>query len=207
MRVVVFGATGTIGEALVPVLAREHDVVAVSRARAGRAAPTGSPGRAPTRATQRPCARRWRAPTSPTTSCTRSARATSSERDRTAAETVAREASSRGLCADRLPGRPRRRLPRSLAAPAQPHRDGPRAGLGQRARDDAASRDGRRRRQRGLRDDPGARRPPPRDDLPALGLDADAADRPRRRRPLPRRRLRPRAVPRAASSTSAAPTS
>ena len=31
MRVVVFGATGTIGTALVPVLAREHDVVAVSR--------------------------------------------------------------------------------------------------------------------------------------------------------------------------------
>jgi uncharacterized protein YbjT (DUF2867 family) len=32
VRVVVFGATGTIGGALVPVLAREHDVVAVSRA-------------------------------------------------------------------------------------------------------------------------------------------------------------------------------
>ena len=31
MRVVIFGATGTIGKALVPVLARDHDVVAVSR--------------------------------------------------------------------------------------------------------------------------------------------------------------------------------
>ena len=31
MNVVVFGATGTIGQALVPVLARDHDVVAVSR--------------------------------------------------------------------------------------------------------------------------------------------------------------------------------
>jgi uncharacterized protein YbjT (DUF2867 family) len=31
MRVVVFGATGTIGTALVPVLARAHDVIAVSR--------------------------------------------------------------------------------------------------------------------------------------------------------------------------------
>ena len=31
MRVVVFGATGTIGTALLPLLAREHDVVAVSR--------------------------------------------------------------------------------------------------------------------------------------------------------------------------------
>ncbi len=31
MNVVVFGATGTIGTALVPVLARDHDVVAVSR--------------------------------------------------------------------------------------------------------------------------------------------------------------------------------
>ena len=39
MRVVVFGATGTIGTALVPVLARDHDVTAVSRherANAGR---------------------------------------------------------------------------------------------------------------------------------------------------------------------------
>ena len=31
MRVVVFGATGTIGRELLPVLARDHDVVAVSR--------------------------------------------------------------------------------------------------------------------------------------------------------------------------------
>ncbi len=31
MRVVVFGATGTIGRALLPVLAREHEIVAVSR--------------------------------------------------------------------------------------------------------------------------------------------------------------------------------
>ena len=36
MRVVVFGATGTIGRALVPVLAREHEVAAVSRQRARR---------------------------------------------------------------------------------------------------------------------------------------------------------------------------
>jgi uncharacterized protein YbjT (DUF2867 family) len=31
VKVVVFGATGTVGTALIPVLAREHDVVAVSR--------------------------------------------------------------------------------------------------------------------------------------------------------------------------------
>ena len=31
MKVTVFGATGTIGRALVPELAREHDVTAVSR--------------------------------------------------------------------------------------------------------------------------------------------------------------------------------
>ena len=41
MRVVVFGASGTIGRALLPALDREHEVVAVSRrpraARSGRA--------------------------------------------------------------------------------------------------------------------------------------------------------------------------
>ena len=181
MKVVVFGATGTIGQALVPVLAREHDVVAVSRSGAPRRR-AASRGRAPTRPTPRRCAPRSRAPTSPTTSCTRSDRPTSSERDREAAETVAREASARGPAADRLPRRPRRRLARSLAAPAQPHRDRRGARIRQRAGDDAARRDGRRRRQRGVRDDPRARRPPARDDLPALGLDADAADRARRRR-------------------------
>ena len=31
MRVVVFGASGTIGRALLPALDREHEVVAVSR--------------------------------------------------------------------------------------------------------------------------------------------------------------------------------
>ena len=31
MKVAVFGATGTIGAALLPVLARSHDVVALSR--------------------------------------------------------------------------------------------------------------------------------------------------------------------------------
>ena len=37
MKVVVFGATGTVGSALIPVLAREHDVVAVSRGGGGAA--------------------------------------------------------------------------------------------------------------------------------------------------------------------------
>ena len=31
MKVAVFGATGTIGTALLPALARSHDVVALSR--------------------------------------------------------------------------------------------------------------------------------------------------------------------------------
>jgi uncharacterized protein YbjT (DUF2867 family) len=43
MRVVVFGATGTIGKALLPALAREHEVVGVSRSsRPGAAAPTAA---------------------------------------------------------------------------------------------------------------------------------------------------------------------
>ena len=44
MRIAVFGATGTIGSALVPALAREHDVVSVSRRapRSGAAAWVGA---------------------------------------------------------------------------------------------------------------------------------------------------------------------
>ena len=73
-----------------------------------------------------------------------------------------------------------------------------------RARDDAPGRGRRRPRQRGLRDGRLPRRPAASDDRPTLGLDAHAADRPRRRRALPDRRRatnRRRSVP---ASTSAA---
>ena len=194
MKVVVFGATGTIGEALVPVLAREHDVVAVSRSerpaegavawKRADATDGGVGARGPRRRRRRllprPLARlaRFRAP-----------RPRRSRDGRT-------RGGGGGHPPDRLPGRARRRLARALAAPAQPHRDRSRARLGQRAGDHAARRHGRRRRQRGVRDDSRARRSPARDDLPALGLDADPAHRARRRRRVPRGGLRPRGVPR-----------
>ena len=78
MRVVVFGATGTIGTALVPVLARDHDV---DRRLAPRARQRG---RRDLGARRRDRRRRRCAPRSPartwrTTSSTRSARPTSSD--------------------------------------------------------------------------------------------------------------------------------
>ena len=96
MRVVVFGATGTIGAALVPVLAREHDVVAVSR----RARPAAGDGV------------EWVRADASDASSVRAALEGADvayylvhslgsgdfeRRDRTAAETVAREASAAGL--------------------------------------------------------------------------------------------------------------
>ena len=92
MRVVVFGATGTIGQALVPVLAETHEVVAVSRTqrrRRGRR-DVGQGGR---RAMPRRCAPPSPAPTSSTTSCTRSASSDFERRDREAA----RDGRARGL--------------------------------------------------------------------------------------------------------------
>ncbi len=53
MRVTVFGATGTVGQALLPLLA-DHEVVAVSRPRVRRTASAGPAADASTaRASQR----------------------------------------------------------------------------------------------------------------------------------------------------------
>ena len=96
MRVVVFGATGTIGEALVPVLAREHDVVAVSR----RERPSGGDGVTWTRADAGDAGsvRAALAGADVAYYLVHSLGSGDFERrDRTAAETVAHEASSAGL--------------------------------------------------------------------------------------------------------------
>ena len=96
MRVVVFGATGTIGRALVPVLAREHDVVAVSR----HAMPEGAHGVAWARADAGD-ATSVRAALEGADVANYLVHSLGSgdfeQRDRMAAETVAREASSAGL--------------------------------------------------------------------------------------------------------------
>ena len=75
VRIAVLGATGTVGRALLPLLADEHDLVAVSRrAPSDERASTGRP---PTRRTGRPCGGSWRESTSSTTSSIRSALPTS----------------------------------------------------------------------------------------------------------------------------------
>ena len=111
----------------------------------------------------------------------------------------------RGRAPDRLPRRARRRGARPLRAPPQPGRDGSAARGGLRPGDHATGGDDRRSRQRRVRDDPSARRPPARDDLPALGARRDAAGRARRRRALPGGRRRAARRPSARRTTWAAP--
>jgi uncharacterized protein YbjT (DUF2867 family) len=95
MRVVVFGATGTIGRALVPVLARDHDVVAVSR----RDRPDGAGITwVQADATDAESVRAALAGADVAYYLVHSLGSSDFEqRDRLAAETVAREASSAGL--------------------------------------------------------------------------------------------------------------
>jgi uncharacterized protein YbjT (DUF2867 family) len=96
MRVVVFGATGTIGQALVPVLARTHDVVAISRhARPGEG---GDVTWARADATDAGSVRTALAGADVAYYLVHSLGSSDFEqRDRTAAETVASEASAAGL--------------------------------------------------------------------------------------------------------------
>lgn len=95
MRVVVFGATGTIGTALLPILAREHDVVAVSRnARPG----AGGVSWARADATDPEAVRAALAGADVAYYLVHSLGSSDFERrDRVAAATVAAEASSAGL--------------------------------------------------------------------------------------------------------------
>ena len=119
MKVTVFGATGVVGRALLPLLA-EHEVTAVSRS-----------------ARDEPGAR-WVVADAATGEgvaaaledadvayyLVHSLGARDFERqDREAAEKVAREAASCRRAADRLPRRARRGRARRVAAPAQPPRD------------------------------------------------------------------------------------
>ena len=127
------------------------------------------------------------------------------EQDRAAAETVAREAADAGvrqivylggLGADDPDASPHLRSRRET---------GERLAVRGRAGDDAARGDDRRQGQRRVRDDPRPRQAAAGDDHPELGLDADAADRARRRRPLPGRRLRQRGRRTARATTTAGP--
>ena len=151
--VAVLGATGFVGRALVPELARAgttSSAVSRSGTRADRRRGAGRRRRRGRRRAGRAArSTAWR---SSTTSSTRSARADFADLDRRAAENVAREAERAGvrqivylggLGDDRadLSAHLRSRL-----------RDGGRARVGLRSGDDAARRGRRRPRQRGVRD-------------------------------------------------------
>ena len=175
MRVVVVGATGTIGRPLVRALSAEHEVVGVARKPPATiddevewiAADATEPPR---------CAAHSMGPRSCTTWSTRSGAATS-RRSIGPPRTLSwlappREARGRSFTSvDSAKGRP------SFAAPAQQGRDrsDPEGGIS--PGDHAAGSDDRRCRERGVRDDPRPRRAAAGDDLPALGLGRDPADR------------------------------
>ena len=96
VRVTVFGATGVVGRALLPLLTDEHEVVAVSR----EPRDTGDGIRwvaADVDLRRGRRGRRSTAQTSPTTSFTRSARATSSSRTVKRPETSRDEAARAGV--------------------------------------------------------------------------------------------------------------
>jgi uncharacterized protein YbjT (DUF2867 family) len=96
MRVVVFGATGTVGRALLPVLSDAHEVVAVSRR--SQASPTDGIEWVRADATDGGAVRIALAGADVTYYLVHSLGAHDfEERDRVAAETVAREASAAGV--------------------------------------------------------------------------------------------------------------
>ena len=145
MRVVVFGATGSSARRSCRCWR------ASTMSSPSRAANAGRNGRCQLGARRcdrrrPPCARRSRAPTSPTTSCTRSARRDFAELDRGRRDRRPR-GRARGRVPDRLPRRARRRLGpisrRTCAAASKRRRA---LASGQRPRDDAPRRDGRRAR-------------------------------------------------------------
>ena len=201
VKVAVFGATGVIGQALLPLLAGEHDVVAVSRG--PRDEPSG------VRWVEADVASGEGVPAALEGAdvayyLVHSLGARDFERqDREAAANVAREAASAGVQQIVYLGGLGGDDPDASAHLRSRRETGERLAAGRRAGDDAARRDGRRQGQRRLRDDPRPREAAAGDDHAELGLDADAADRARRRRALSRRSRRQRRGASARPSTPA----
>ena len=195
LTVLVTGATGFIGRRLVPELVeRGHDrpgddPPARGVRRSGRARGRRRPRRrlAHRRAQGRGCRDLPRA-------LPRRPRLRAQGR-RGGADLRAGRCRGRGL-ADRLHGRARRRRREPLPAPAFAPRGRGAARRGGSPGHRAAGRDRRRRGRHLLGADPPAGQEPAGDGGPALGLDADPADRGRRRHPLPRRRDRQGGGPR-----------
>ena len=189
MRVAVFGATGTIGNALLPCSLRG---MTSWPCRGGPTEATASPGRSPTQRTGAPYA----VPSSGVEVAYYLVHSLGAsdfeERDLQAARTVAQAAEQEGVrqlvylggLGDDSPNlsphlRSRLETANQLATGSGPRDYPPRC-------------DRRRARKRGLRDDRRARRPPAGHGLSAMGRSAYSADRAHRRRPIPRRRLRRR---------------
>ena len=151
MKVVVFGASGTIGRPLLDELARTHEVVAVSRHEQGV---TEGVVWKTADATERDAVARVLEGCDVAYYLVHSlGSADFEEVDLRAAETTALAAESAGVKTADLPRWARRRFPRSLTSSSQPSRDGCSSGLHIRSGDDSARRDGRRPRERCVRDD------------------------------------------------------
>ena len=168
VKVVVFGATGVVGTALLPRLASDHEVVAVSRS-AREAEPAHPLGRGRCVRPPRTWREQSRARRSSTTSSTPSARGTSSARIGLPRRTSPTRASSAGVEPDRLSRWARRRQSHRLVPPPKPARDRGTPGFRSDPGHDAARRDGRRQGKRGVRDHRRPRRPSAGDDHARAG--------------------------------------
>ena len=187
MKVAVFGATGSRRNGSpAAAFGRARGRRGLTRSAAGRAATSAGsrPTRPPRTMSRGPSTARRSSTTSSTPSAPRLRAPGSCGR----AERRRRRG-ARGRRAVRLSRWARRRQPHRLVASPKQARDRRMPGLRSDPGHDAACCDGRRQGQRGLRDHRRPRRPAAGDDHAQLGLDPDSADRARRHRPLPRRRL------------------
>jgi NAD(P)H-binding len=186
VTVAVLGASGVIGRALVPALAGDEEVVAVSRHAQQH---DDSRVRSKHADVTDPDSIRYVLEGVDVLYYLVHSLGTPdfAELDRRGASVVAREAEASGVRQIVYLGA-WETIAATSRTPSQPRGDRDRARFGLRACHHAPCSRRRRAGKRGLRDRGGTRRPLACDDRAEVGVDPDAADRPRRRRPLSRRR-------------------